>query len=56
MNSMVMVAPHDIFLLSNLELLSMNFLVSGHSENENDTALSNIEQTVWLRTLYTPEQ
>ena len=28
MNRMVMVALHDIFLLSNLELLSMNFLVS----------------------------
>ena len=52
----VNVALHDIFLLSNLELLSMNFLVSGHSQNENDSAHSNIEQTVRLCTLYTPEQ
>ena len=34
----------------------MNFLVTGHSQNENDTAHSQIESKTRLRTLYTPTE
>ena len=36
--------------------LGMNFLVTGHSQNENDTAHSSIESKTKLRTLYTPAE
>jgi len=55
-NRMVIIAIHDVFYRSQLEELTMNFLVTGHSQNENDTAHSNIEQAVRKRTLYTPDQ
>ena len=50
-NRMVIIALHEIFLQ-----LGMNFLVSGHSQNENDTAHSSIENITRMRKLYTPEQ
>ena len=55
-NRPTIVAIHDAFYKSKIEELTMNFLVTGHSQNENDTAHSNIEQAVRKRKLYTPDQ
>ena len=56
-NRMVAIALHDEFIRQpSLEELSMNFLVTGHSQNENDTAHSNIEKFSRKRSLYTPSE
>ena len=53
-NRMVIIALHEMFLKLDLDHLGMNFLVTGHSENENDNAHSNIERKTRKKTLYTP--
>ena len=55
-NRMVIAALHEMFLLLGLDYLGMNFLVTGHSENENDNAHSLIERKTKKRTLYTPQE
>ena len=55
-NRMVILALHEMFLTLGLDHLGMNFLVTGHSENENDNAHSLIERKTRKRTLYTPQE
>ena len=55
-NRMVMIVMHKMFLIQELERLGMNFLVTGHSQSENDNAHSLVEMKTKLRTLYTPAE
>lgn len=55
-NRMVVIALHEAFLKHGFQRLEMNFLVTGHSQNENDTAHSLIESKTRMRTLYTPTE
>ena len=51
-----MIAMHEMFLILELKRLGMNFLVTGHSQIENDNAHSLVEMKTKLRTLYTPAE
>ena len=51
-NRMVIIALHEIFIENSIEELSLNFLVSGHSQNENDNAHSVIEAAARKHTIY----
>ena len=53
---MVIIALHEMFVKLKFKRVEMNFLVTGHSQNENDNAHSQIEQKTKLRTLYTPDE
>ena len=53
---MVIIALHEIFIKNSIEELSLNYLVSGHSQNENDNGYSVIEAAAWTHTIYTVAQ
>ena len=55
-NRMVVIALHEAFLKHGFDEITFNFLVIGHSQNENDNAHSVIEAAVWKHTLYTMAQ
>ena len=55
-NRMVIIALHEMFKKETFEELTLNFFVSGHSQNENDNAHSVIETTARKHTIYTLAQ
>lgn len=50
------IALHEAFLEWAFEQVSLTFFVSGHSQNENDTAHSNIESNCQKKHIYTTNQ
>ena len=55
-NRMVLIALHHAFLEFKYDMVTLNFLVSGHSQNENDNAHSLIETKSRNKVVYTTEQ
>ena len=54
---MVVIALHEIFVQEpEIDEVGINYLISGHSYNENDTAHSVIESAFRKNTLYTMAQ
>ena len=55
-NKMIVIAISKAVRLPDIDEITLNFLVSGHSQNENDTAHSVIEKATNKRTIYTTAQ
>ena len=54
-NRMVVIALHVSFVELDFEILTLHFLVTGHSQNENDSAHSTIEMKAKNVNVYTTE-
>lgn len=55
-NRMVIIAAAESFDDNDLDMLTLNYLASGHSQNENDNAHSVIETAVRKKKIYTLDQ
>jgi len=55
-NRMVFVMLNDALHQFDLDNIRLTYLVSGHSQNENDTAHSVIERMAQGKTVYTPSE
>ena len=55
-NRMVLIALHHTFLEFKYDMVTLSFLVSGHSQNEKENAHSLIETKSSNKVVYTTEQ